>query len=100
MAYTQETRILFQQVIEDIRDGGLFKDERIIHVPQDSEIDVVFPVLHGTFGEDGTVQGLLKLAEMPFVGADVLGTAVGMDKDVMKRLLRDAGIPTERTFLM
>lgn len=57
-------------------------------------IDVVFPVLHGPFGEDGTVQGLLKLADIPFVGAGVLGSAVGMDKDVMKRLLRDAGIPT------
>lgn len=56
-------------------------------------IDVVFPVLHGTFGEDGTVQGLLRLADVPFVGAGVLGSAVGMDKDVMKRLLRDAGIP-------
>jgi D-alanine-D-alanine ligase len=56
-------------------------------------IDVVFPVLHGPFGEDGTVQGLLKLANMPFVGASVLGSAVGMDKDVMKRLLRDARIP-------
>jgi D-alanine-D-alanine ligase len=56
-------------------------------------IDVVFPVLHGPFGEDGTVQGLLKLAGLPFVGAGVLGSAVGMDKDVMKRLLRDAGIP-------
>ncbi len=56
-------------------------------------IDVVFPILHGPFGEDGTVQGLLKLAGIPFVGADVLGSAVGMDKDVMKRLLRDAGIP-------
>ncbi len=56
-------------------------------------IDVVFPVLHGPFGEDGTVQGLLKLANVPFVGAGVLGSAVGMDKDVMKRLLRDAGIP-------
>jgi len=56
-------------------------------------IDVVFPVLHGTYGEDGTVQGLLKLANVPFVGAGVLGSAVGMDKDVMKRLLRDAGIP-------
>ncbi len=56
-------------------------------------IDVVFPVLHGTFGEDGTVQGLLKLANVPFVGAGVLGSSVGMDKDVMKRLLRDAGIP-------
>lgn len=56
-------------------------------------VDVVFPVLHGTFGEDGTVQGLLKLADVPFVGASVLGSAVGMDKDVMKRLLRDTGIP-------
>lgn len=56
-------------------------------------IDVVFPVLHGPFGEDGTVQGLLKLANLPFVGAGVLGSAVGMDKDVMKRLLRDARIP-------
>lgn len=56
-------------------------------------IDVVFPVLHGPFGEDGTVQGLLKLANLPFVGASVLGSAVGMDKDVMKRLLRDAHVP-------
>lgn len=55
-------------------------------------IDVIFPVLHGPFGEDGTVQGLLKLADIPFVGSGVLGSAVGMDKDVMKRLLRDAGI--------
>ena len=56
-------------------------------------VDIVFPVLHGPFGEDGTVQGLLKLANVPFVGASVLGSAVAMDKDVMKRLLRDAGIP-------
>src|SRR5262245_49928990 len=56
-------------------------------------IDVVFPILHGPFGEDGTIQGLLKLANLPFVGAGVLGSAVGMDKDVMKRLLRDADIP-------
>ena len=56
-------------------------------------IDVIFPVLHGAFGEDGTMQGLLKLADIPFVGAGVLGSAVGMDKDVAKRLLRDAGIP-------
>jgi D-alanine-D-alanine ligase len=58
--------------------------------------DVAFPVLHGPFGEDGTVQGLLKVADLPFVGAGVLGSAVGMDKDVMKRLLRDAGIPIAR----
>jgi len=59
-------------------------------------LDVIFPVLHGPFGEDGTVQGLLKLANIPFVGAGVLGSAVGMDKDVMKRLLRDAGISVAR----
>lgn len=56
-------------------------------------LDVVFPILHGTYGEDGTIQGLLKLADIPFVGAGVLGSAVGMDKDIMKRLLRDANIP-------
>ena len=56
-------------------------------------VDVVFPILHGPFGEDGTVQGLLKLAEIPFVGAGVLASAACMDKDVMKRLLRDAGLP-------
>jgi D-alanine-D-alanine ligase len=56
-------------------------------------IDVVFPVLHGTFGEDGTIQGLLELANLPYVGAGVLASAVGMDKDVMKRLFREAGLP-------
>ena len=57
------------------------------------KLDAVFPVLHGPYGEDGSMQGFFKLAGMPFVGAGVLGSAVGMDKDVMKRLLRDAGIP-------
>lgn len=57
------------------------------------KLDVVFPILHGTYGEDGTMQGMLKLMGIPFVGASVLGSAIGMDKDVMKRLLRDAGIP-------
>jgi D-alanine-D-alanine ligase len=56
-------------------------------------IDVVFPVLHGTFGEDGTVQGLLELADLPYVGAGVLGSAAAMDKDVTKRLLRERGLP-------
>ncbi len=56
-------------------------------------VDVIFPVLHGTFGEDGTVQGVLELAGIPYVGAGVLGSAAGMDKDVMKRLFRDAGLP-------
>jgi len=56
-------------------------------------VDVVFPVLHGTFGEDGTVQGLLDLAGLPYVGAGVLASAVGMDKDVQKRLYIQAGLP-------
>jgi D-alanine-D-alanine ligase len=68
--------------------GGLSAEE-----PAVPALDVVFPILHGPYGEDGTVQGLLKLADIPFVGSGVLGSAVGMDKDVMKRLLRDAGIP-------
>src|SRR6202008_2301612 len=54
--------------------------------------DVVFPVLHGTYGEDGTVQGALELAGVAYVGAGVLGSAIGMDKDVQKQLLRDAGV--------
>jgi D-alanine-D-alanine ligase len=57
------------------------------------DVDVVFPVLHGTFGEDGTIQGLLELADIAYVGSGVLGSAAGMDKDVMKRLFRDAGLP-------
>ena len=57
------------------------------------EIDVVFPVLHGTFGEDGTVQGLLELADLPYVGPGVLGSSVAMDKDVAKRLCLQAGVP-------
>jgi D-alanine-D-alanine ligase len=61
--------------------------------PGAGAVDVIFPILHGPFGEDGTVQGLLKLADIPFVGTGVLGSAAGMDKDVMKRLLRDAGVP-------
>jgi len=61
--------------------------------PRLGRLDVIFPVLHGTFGEDGTVQGLLELAGIPYVGAGVLGSAVGMDKEVMKRLLHERGLP-------
>src|ERR1700693_2988043 len=56
-------------------------------------VDIIFPVLHGTFGEDGTIQGLLELADIPYVGAGVLGSAAGMDKDVMKSLFIAAGLP-------
>ena len=56
-------------------------------------VDVIFPVLHGTFGEDGTIQGLLELADLAYVGAGVLGSSAGMDKDVMKSLFRAAELP-------
>jgi D-alanine-D-alanine ligase len=56
------------------------------------DVDVIFPVLHGTFGEDGTIQGLFELADIPYVGAGVLGSAAGMDKDVMKQLFASAGL--------
>ena len=61
-----------------------------------AEIDVVFPVLHGPFGEDGTVQGLLELANVPYVGAGVTASALCMDKDLFKAVLRDRGIPVTR----
>jgi D-alanine-D-alanine ligase len=57
------------------------------------KLDVVFPVLHGTFGEDGTIQGLFELADTAYVGSGVLGSAAGMDKDVMKRLFANAKLP-------
>ena len=63
------------------------KDGKII-----TSIDAAFPVLHGTFGEDGTMQGLFEIAQVPYVGPNVLGSAIGMDKDITKRLLRDGGV--------
>lgn len=57
-----------------------------------TQLDVIFPIVHGTLGEDGSLQGLLRMANIPFVGSNVLGSAVSMDKDVTKRLLRDAGL--------
>src|SRR5258708_36994896 len=57
------------------------------------DIDVVFPVLHGTFGEDGTMQGLLELADLPYVGAGVLASSLSMDKEMMKRVCRERGLP-------
>ena len=64
--------------------------------PADGKIDVIFPVVHGTYGEDGTLQGLLDLANIPYVGAGVLGSALGMDKIVQKQLFQQAGLPIAR----
>ena len=90
--------IQLQEVSESIALVPKHNRKELINCANDKlqeslKLDVIFPVLHGTYGEDGTVQGLLKLANIPFVGAGVLGSAIGMDKDVMKRLLRDAKIP-------
>ena len=60
------------------------------------KLDVAFPIIHGPFGEDGSLQGVLKMLNIPFVGPSVLGSSVGMDKDVMKRLLNEAGIKNAR----
>ena len=68
--------------------------------PQPKPLDVVFPLVHGTFGEDGTLQGLLELADLPYVGAGVLASAVGLDKIVQKELFRQAGLPVARSTWM
>jgi len=65
----------------------------LLAMDQFSAIDVLFPVLHGTFGEDGTIQGLFEMADIPYVGCGVLASSCGMDKVVMKTLFRDAGLP-------
>jgi len=65
----------------------------ILPEPGRTDLDVVFPILHGTFGEDGTVQGLLELADLPYVGAGVMASAISMDKEMMKRVCREQGLP-------
>ncbi len=73
---------------------GKWSPRPIVPEPKSNpEIDVVFPALHGTFGEDGTIQGLLELAELPYVGAGVLASSASMDKEVMKRLAKERGLP-------
>lgn len=80
-------------LVPDPRKRGLVQLHRSSAESVPHPIDVVFPVLHGTYGEDGTIQGLFELADIPYVGAGVLGSAVGMDKVVQKQLLRQADIP-------
>src|SRR5208283_3311151 len=79
------------------REAGLAPFETDANLRRASDrainVDVIFPVLHGTFGEDGTIQGLLELADIAYVGAGVLGSSAGMDKDIMKSLFRAAGLP-------
>src|SRR6185369_9145841 len=85
-----------QRLLASARDPRQVRVEPGLPAPVETaaqQVDVVFPVLHGTLGEDGAMQGLLEVAGVPYVGAGVLGSAIGMDKDVMKRLLRDADVP-------
>ncbi|MDR1868210.1 MAG: D-alanine--D-alanine ligase [Treponema sp.] len=90
--YTGDLVTLIPQHAGTLIQPKTFKDEQTV--------DVIFPILHGPFGEDGTVQGLLKLADIPFVGTSVLGSAISMDKDVMKRLLHEADIPIGKFFVL
>jgi D-alanine-D-alanine ligase len=80
-------------IIGDPSRSGLVSIDSVKKSFSESPIDVVFPVLHGTYGEDGTIQGLLDMAGIPYVGCGVLASACGMDKVTMKALFRDAGLP-------
>jgi len=80
---------------------GKWSPRPIVPEPKGNlEIDVVFPVVHGTFGEDGTLQGLLELADLPYVGAGVLASALSMDKDMMKRVAAARGLPVVDYFIV
>jgi D-alanine-D-alanine ligase len=84
---------VFRVAQDDKHDGGLTIAAAAAEPGATTGLDIVFPVLHGTFGEDGTIQGLFELADVAYVGSGVLGSAAGMDKDVMKRLFLAAGLP-------
>lgn len=80
----------FEQSLESLRGDGLLTNMDAVDVLR--EIDVAFPLIHGTHGEDGTLQGLLELAGVPYVGAGVAASAIGMDKELMKALVKEAGL--------
>lgn len=103
LASSEATNLLPSAVIEsadqrvaifgDPTEKGLARFTNEGKANERDKLDVIFPVLHGTYGEDGTIQGLLEMADVPYVGCGVLGSAAGMDKVVMKRLFREAGLP-------
>lgn len=80
-------------IIGDPTERGLARLDGAGGAQARAQLDVIFPVLHGTYGEDGTIQGLFEMADVPYVGCGVLASACGMDKVVMKRLFREAGLP-------
>ncbi|MCK4744767.1 D-alanine--D-alanine ligase [Candidatus Parcubacteria bacterium] len=96
----------FQNIIKGLKKISDFENKKIAAIPQSNgefmlldnkkeiiKIDIAFPILHGPFGEDGTAQGMFKIIDVPFVGPDVLGAAIGMDKVLMKRILKEQKIP-------
>jgi D-alanine-D-alanine ligase len=103
LASSEATKVLPAAVMEsadqhvaifgDPTERGLARFTRGGYSEERDRLDCIIPVLHGTFGEDGTIQGLLEMADVPYVGCGVLASAVGMDKVVMKRLFREAGLP-------
>jgi D-alanine-D-alanine ligase len=101
-----ESRALERGVAGELDEGEGRTAVETLPVPTESvpatlaDVDVVIPILHGPFGEDGTVQGLLELANVPYVGAGVLGSALAMDKDKFKAVMRDAGIPVTRNITL
>ena len=101
-----ESRALDRGALGEIDQGEGRTAVETLPMPTESvpealgDVDVVIPVLHGPFGEDGTVQGLLELAGVPYVGAGVLGSALAMDKDKFKAVMRDAGIPVTRNITL
>jgi D-alanine-D-alanine ligase len=100
------SRALEHGAVRELGEGEGRTAVETLPVPTESvpatlaEVDVVIPILHGPFGEDGTVQGLLELANVPYVGAGVLGSALAMDKDKFKAVMRDAGIPVTRNITL
>jgi D-alanine-D-alanine ligase len=101
-----ESRALEPGAARELDEGDGRTAVETLPVPTESvpstlaDVDVVIPILHGPFGEDGTVQGLLELAGVPYVGAGVLGSALAMDKDKFKAVMRDAGIPVTRNITL
>lgn len=103
--FTQTTKIVDAQLPPNAEPVALipFQGKPVLYSLKDhskTSLDIAFPILHGTMGEDGTIQGLFKMVQLPFVGCGVWGSAAGMDKEIMKRLFADANIPTARYMLL
>ena len=103
--FTQTTKIVDAQLPPNAEPVALipFQGKPVLYSLKDhskTSLDIAFPIMHGTMGEDGTIQGLFKMVQLPFVGCGVWGSAAGMDKEIMKRLFAEANIPTARYMLL